>query len=96
MTTPEFIYKPPENSLSHETKSVPMRKLSQEEWEENITKWMERGGWKKDRDDETTLGFSYVEGEHHWIRDYDKKEKRFFQFDGNVRINIKITKNDKA
>jgi hypothetical protein len=65
--------------------------MTQEEWEESITTYMTNGGWTKDRDDETTLGFSFIEGQSHWMRDYDKKERRFVQFDGNVRVNLKVS-----
>jgi hypothetical protein len=61
-------------------------------WKTYITEAMQSDGWTKDRDDQTTLGFSFVEGDHHWIRDYDKKTRRFIQFDGNQKINLKVTK----
>ncbi len=66
--------------------------MNQEEWEESITNYMTNEGWTKDRDDETTLGFSLEQGPSHWIRDYDKKSHRFVHYDGNVRVNIKVTK----
>ena len=62
--------------------------MDQAEWESTITQYMTNGGWTCDRNDEKTLGFSFIEGDHHWIRDYDKKERRFVQFDGNQRVNL--------
>lgn len=62
--------------------------MEQLEWEELIKKWMIDSGWQCDRDDETTIGFSFIEGERHWIRDYDKKKRRFVQFDGNQRVKL--------
>ncbi len=66
--------------------------MNQEEWEKSIIEYMTKGGWIKDRDDEKTLGFYFIESEKRWIRDYDKKERRFVQFDGNQRINLRVTK----
>lgn len=68
--------------------------MTDEEWENIIISWMVQGGWVNDRNDETTLGFSFLEHPHHWIRDYDKKERRFIQYDGNVRVNL-VTKKSK-
>jgi hypothetical protein len=70
--------------------------MNQKEWEEAITKYMENGGWTKDRDDYKTLGFSFIQGDHRWIRDYDKKERRYVHFDGNQRVNLKVTKEEDA
>ncbi len=66
--------------------------MTQEEWENSIIDWMTNGGWINDRDDETTLGFSFMEGEHHWIRDYDKKSKSFVHYDRNQTIELRIVK----
>jgi signal-transduction protein with cAMP-binding, CBS, and nucleotidyltransferase domain len=66
--------------------------MNQDEWEKCIKEWMHNGGWECDRDDEKTLGFSFIEGDHHWIRDYCKKERRFVQFDGNQRVNLVVSK----
>ncbi len=65
--------------------------MDQDQWEKEIKEYMTREGWTCDRDDQKTLGFSFVEGNSHWIRDYDKIERRFVQFDGNQRVNLKIT-----
>ncbi len=69
----------------------PRKSMTQDEWESFITEWMTRGGWVCDRNDETTLGFSYKQGDSHWIRDYDKKNRSFVHYDGNVRVNL-VTK----
>lgn len=66
--------------------------MLQEVWETYIVNFMENAGWKFNRNDETTLGFSFIEGEHHWIKDYDKKTKTFVQFDGNQKVNIRVSK----
>lgn len=66
--------------------------MTDEEWEKEIILWMTNGGWVNDRNDEKTLGFSFMEPPHHWIRDYDKKERRFVQYDGNLRVNIVSSK----
>lgn len=65
--------------------------MQQDEWERLITEDMEKCGWKKDRDDETTLGFCFPEGDCNWIRDYDKKTRRFVQFNGNQMVRL-VTK----
>ncbi len=62
--------------------------MNQDEWEEKIIKHMVESGWVNDRNDETIIGFSQVEAEHHWIRDYDKKTHRFVQFDGNRKVDL--------
>ncbi len=62
--------------------------MDQAEWEKSIKEYMVNGGWTCDRDDEKTLGFKFTQGESEWIRDYDKKERRFVQFDGNQRVNL--------
>ncbi len=68
--------------------------MNQEEWEKEVMEFMIDGGWTCDRNDETTLGFSFVEEEHRWIRDFDKKKRRFVQFDGNRKLNLKATKEE--
>lgn len=68
--------------------------MNQQEWEDGIKKMMHKDGWRCDRDDETRLGFSYIEGEFHWIRDYCKKMRRFVQYNGNQKVNLKVTKKD--
>lgn len=66
--------------------------MNQEDWETDIKEYMKNGGWTCDRDDDETIGFSFIQGENHWMRDYDKKERRFVQFDGNQRVNIWVSK----
>jgi hypothetical protein len=68
------------------------RNMHQGEWENRVKEHMSNAGWTCDRDDEKTLGFFFIEGDHHWIRDYDKKERRFVQFDGNQRVNLIMRK----
>ena len=60
------------------------------DWEKDIKDYMFFSGWTLDRDDETTLGFSQIDGEVLWIRDYNKKTRRFVQFNGNQEINIRM------
>ena len=62
--------------------------MEQIEWEKSVKQYMENAAWTCDRDDETTLGFFFVEGKQHWIRDYDKLNRGFVQFDGNQRVNL--------
>jgi hypothetical protein len=52
---------------------------------------MTGAGWKCDRNDESILGFKFPDGEKDWIRDYDKKSRRFVQFDGNRRVFLRNT-----
>lgn len=82
-----MVYKP-ENS-THEKLPIRMAVLSQEEWESNIKTHMQEHGWSLDLDDEKAFQFSFIEGEFHWMRDYDKKTRRFVQFNGNQKINLK-------
>jgi len=53
---------------------------------------MNSRGWTCDRDDEKTLGFSLIEGDKHWIRDYNKKTRRFAQFNANHVVNLRVSK----
>ncbi len=69
--------------------------MDQAEWEKNITEYMTKGGWTKDRDNEKTLGFSFKEGDKHWMRDYDKKNRSFVSYNGNQTVNIRIVKEKK-
>lgn len=39
----------------------------QDDWEKTTIAFMESRGWANDINDENTLGFSFYEGEHHWI-----------------------------
>lgn len=67
-------------------------RLTQESWERAIKLMMEQGGWTLDRDDETHLGFHFIEGDAKWIKDYDKKTRSFVQFNGNQVVNLVQTK----
>ena len=62
--------------------------MKQFEWEDKIIKYMTESGWQLSRNDDKAIGFSFVEGEKHWIRDYDKKSHRFVHYDGNHTINL--------
>ncbi len=62
--------------------------MNQDEWEEKIIKYMTESGWVLQEDKQDSLNFGFVEGEKHWMRDYDKKTHRFIQFDGNQKINL--------
>lgn len=62
---------------------------TQDEWMKAVTESMILSGWLLDRDDETTLGFSYKTRDGgHWVRDYDKKTRSFVQFDANHRVSL--------
>lgn len=51
--------------------------LDQIKWEEAITRWMIQGGWIKDKDDDTTLGFIIIDNNgKKFCRDYNKKTRR--------------------
>ncbi len=65
---------------------------SDKEWEEVMIVWMKSRGWENDQNNETTLGFSFKEGDHHWIRDYEKSTRRFIQYDGNQKITLMVSK----
>jgi len=64
----------------------------QKDWESDLKEMMEATGWQCDRDDETHIGFSYHQGEFHWIRDYCKKRRRFVQYNGNQVVSLISTK----
>jgi hypothetical protein len=66
--------------------------MDQVEWEKSIKEYMINRGWTCDCDNEKTLGFKFIEGNHEWIRDYNKRDRRFVQFDGNQRVNLVSTK----
>ena len=53
-------------------------------WEEEITEFMITSGWTKDRDNKTTIGFKNGD----WIRDYNKKTRRFIHFNGEQKMNL--------
>lgn len=69
--------------------------IPQEAWELQTKSLMIYAGWVCDRDDETTLGFSNHQGEHQWIKDYDKKSRTFVQYDGNQKVNLRVTNDTK-
>lgn len=59
-------------------------------WEEEVIEYMTGRGWKCDVNDENRLGFVFYENEEkEWIRDYDKKTKRFVQFNGRQVVNLR-------
>jgi len=63
----------------------------QSTWEEGVIAKMTSKGWKCDVNDEDRLGFTmYVDEDHEWIRDYNKKTKRFTQFNGRQKINLVV------
>lgn len=68
--------------------------IPQDVWEQGIKDLNCSLGWICDRDDETTLGFSDIQGECHWIKDYNKKTRSFVQFNGNQKVNLRVTKDD--
>ncbi len=62
---------------------------SQDEWMKAVTESMILSGWLLDRDDETTLGFSFKTRDGgHWVRDYDKKTRVFVHFDATQRVSL--------
>lgn len=61
-------------------------------WIQCMKDEMNSRGWTCDRDDEKTLGFSLIEGDKHWIRDYNKKTRRFAQFNANHVVNLRVSK----
>ncbi len=68
--------------------------MDQTEWEKELKEDMISKGLTCDRDDEYYLGFSYIEGENEWIKDYNKKARRFVQLNGNQRIKLYHTKDE--
>lgn len=52
-------------------------------------------GWQLVENSETKLNFDYIEGDSHWMKDYDKKTRSFIQYDGNQIINFKKPKENK-
>ena len=66
-----------------------MKQMEQGLWEASIKRLMLEGGWTMDRDNETTLGFTFREDNgDEWIRDYDKKSRTFVHFNGSQKINL--------
>jgi len=62
--------------------------MTDEEWREHIIELMTKAEWQLDIEDENILGFFFIEGDKKWIRDYDKKTRRFVQFDANQKVNL--------
>lgn len=62
-----------------------------DEWEEKIIKYMCENGWKLEQNTETLLGFGDIQGEFHWMRDYDKTTRKFVQYNGNKVVHIKVS-----
>ncbi len=69
-------------------------RINQDEWEKLLIDYMTEKGWINDRYDETYIGFSFVEGKHYWIRDYDRKTRRFIHLDGNLVLNLRNSENN--
>ena len=68
--------------------------INNEKWQEDIRAIMESSGWICDRDDETTLGFHFIdENGHKWIRDYDKETRQFVHYYYAQKINL-VSKKD--
>ena len=66
-------------------------------WEEETIKIMTCWGWTLDVNDDKRLGFTkYVDEDHEWIRDYDKSTRRFVQMNGRQKINLRVTREEKA
>lgn len=65
--------------------------MTEQDWQQIITK-MEADGWTCDKNTDETLGFIILEDEdHEWIRDYDKKDGTFVQFNGRQVVNLRPT-----
>lgn len=60
--------------------------MDDKEWQSILIDQLTSLGWKNDCNDDTTLGFSYVDpiGDK-WIRDYDKRSRVFVYYQGNQR-----------
>ncbi len=69
-----------------------MTTLTNEEWTAAMKSRMYKAGWSCDRDDDEKLWFSLVEGDKHWMKDYNKKTRSFVQFDGNQVVTLKVSK----
>ena len=66
--------------------------MNDKDWEEAIISMMVKAGWTKDIDDEITLGFYFIDSnDQRWIRDYNKKNRRFVHFNGSLKVNIRVT-----
>ncbi len=70
--------------------------IPQDVWEQGIKDLNFSLGWICDRDDETTLGFSDIQGECHWIKDYNKKTRSFVQYNGNQKVNLKVSNDEQS
>lgn len=66
--------------------------MNQIEWEDSVKEYMKTIGWECDTDNEKTLGFNCFDGPFHWMRDYNKKSRRFVQFNGNQIVSFASTK----
>ena len=60
--------------------------MEQKAWEIYVKKHMENEGWTCDRDDEEALIFSLRRDENLLIRDFNKSERRFVQYDGKMKV----------
>lgn len=59
--------------------------------EKAIIETMVRDGWTCNVNTSERLGFIlYQDEEHEWIRDYNKKTRRFVQFNGREKITIEV------
>ena len=68
------------------------KRLDQEAWGKYLKDKMISLGWTCDIDNETTLGFSLIDGKAHWMRDYNKKTRSFVQMNGNQVVNLRMSK----
>lgn len=61
------------------------------EQEAQLIKDMTADGWEVDKNTDTTIGFIYIKGKNkdfEWIRDYNKSDCRFVQFNANQQVNL--------
>jgi len=87
-----LIYRPPEKTSEAFTIKLPSQ--NQEDWEKSVINYMTEEGWIIDKNDETTIGFSRQDGIHKYIKDFNKKTRRFVCYDGNLLRYMRIKKND--
>lgn len=87
----KLVPTPPKSLLQVCEKLVYRERINQDEWEEKIIKFMNECGWKLEKNTETLLGFGFIQDEKHWMRDYDKKTRKFAQYNGNEVVNIKVS-----
>ncbi len=63
------------------------------EEESYLIKSLVERGWICDVNTENKLGFIFpVDENEEWIRDYDKKTKRYVHYNGKTKINLRVTK----